>query len=79
MATEILDGATGRLKFTDFCSAGTLLSVTVKVSAFGFSAVVGVPVITPLEGVIAKPAGNEPAAIDQVNGAVPPVAANVVV
>ena len=50
-----------------------------SVSGAEFSAVVGVPAITPVEGVNDKPAGNEPAVIDQVSGGVPPAAANVAV
>ena len=76
---EMLDDATLNARFTDFCCAGTLLSATVKVSGAEFTAVVGVPAITPLAGVSDKPAGNEPALIDQVSGGVPPVAANVAV
>jgi hypothetical protein len=44
-----------------------------------FTAAVGVPLITPLEGASARPAGSEPAASDQLSGGVPPVAVNVAV
>ena len=39
---------------------------------------VGVPVIAPLAPFKLKPAGSVPLVIDQVSGAVPPLAANVV-
>jgi len=42
-----------------------------------FRRLVGVPAITPLEGVNDRPGGNEPAVIDQVSGGVPPLAVNV--
>ena len=73
---EMIAGATVIVRFTDLCCAGTLLSATAKESASEFVAAVGVPAITPLEGVNDKPAGNVPVATDQVNGAVPPVAVN---
>ena len=74
---EMLDAATLNARFADFCFAGTLLSVTVKVSGSEFTTAVGVPAIAPLEGVNDNPAGNEPAVIDQISGGVPPVAASV--
>ena len=42
------------------------------------AAVVGVPEITPVDATRLNPAGNEPALIDQVYGAVPPLACSVV-
>ena len=40
-------------------------------------ATVGVPVMTPLAALSAKPAGREPLPMDQVQGVVPPLAASV--
>src|ERR1700761_1775578 len=76
---EMLDAATLKARFTAFCCAGALLSVTAKVSGSEFTAVCGVPEMTPLEGVNDSPAGNAPAAIDQVSGGVPPLAVKVAV
>ncbi len=50
-----------------------------EVSGSEFTAVVGVPEITPVEAVNANPAGKVPAVIDQVRGAVPPLAVSVAV
>jgi hypothetical protein len=44
---------------------------------FEVPAVVGVPVILPVEAFRAKPPGSAPVAIDQVCGWVPPLAINV--
>jgi len=38
----------------------------------------GVPLITPVDGANERPAGNVPAVVAQVYGAVPPIAVNVV-
>ena len=75
----MIEGATVKVRFTDLCCAGALLSATVNVSGAAVTAVVGVPAITPLDAVRDKPAGNDPAVIDQVSGEVPPVVANVAV
>jgi hypothetical protein len=45
---------------------GVLESVTSKVSGVELIAVVGVPLITPVDAVNDKPAGNVPEASDQV-------------
>jgi len=48
------------------CAVGVLESVTSKVSGVELIAVVGVPLITPVDAVNDKPAGNVPEASDQV-------------
>ena len=77
--TEMIDGATVKVRFTDLCCAGTNAVGDRERERSRIHAVVGVPAITPVEGVKDKPAGNEPAVIDQVSGEVPPAAANVAV
>ena len=47
-------------------------SVTFTVNEYG-PAVVGVPLITPVDAFSVRPAGSEPEASAKVNGAVPPV------
>src|SRR6185295_9946362 len=59
-----------------FVAATPALS-KIRAVKFAVPAVCGVPLITPEAGTIARPAGNAPAEIDQVNGAVPPVFASV--
>jgi len=53
--------------------------VTVKVSGVALTAAVGVPLRTPVEPWSERPVGRVPLVRDQVSGAVPPVAARVVV
>ena len=56
--------------------ASDLESLTLNVSAVAFAAVVGVPLITPVEEFNAKPVGSVPEVGVHVYGVVPPVAAN---
>ena len=65
------------VKFADVVKAGWLESLTVTVSASPLTAVDGVPLIVPVEAPSDSPAGSVPLAIDQVYGAVPPLAASV--
>jgi hypothetical protein len=60
----------------DLVTVVPALPVTLKVMEVGPPAVAGVPEITPME-LSDSPAGNDPEAIDQVKGAVPPVAVRV--
>ena len=59
-----------------FVEVPLALSVTLKVKEVGPPAVVGVPLITPLE-LRVSPTGNVPEVMLQLYGAVPPVAVNV--
>jgi hypothetical protein len=61
-----------------FVAVAPLASFTVNVSA-DVVVVVGVPEMTPLEAVSESPAGSVPAVTLHVSGAVPPLAARVVV
>ena len=54
------------------------VSVTWKVTDIFDAAVAGVPVMAPVEALRERPAGNAPPTIDQLYGAMPPVAARVV-
>jgi hypothetical protein len=56
-------------------SAGVLESVTLKVTGVDVTAVVGIPPIAPVDGLIDSPAGKPVA--DQEYGVVPPVASTV--
>ena len=56
--------------------AGTLASVTLKVSAVPDAAVVGVPVIDPVDEFSVRPLDNVPEVSDQLYGVVPPEASN---
>ncbi len=60
-------------------TAGDSESVTVKamLAAGPPTAVVGVPVIAPVEAFRVRPAGNVPALTEYVYGPTPPVAASV--
>ncbi len=59
----------------DAVCGGAAASCTPTVK-FAVPAVVGVPVIAPVELFSVRPAGNDPAVIDHVYGVVPPVACN---
>ncbi len=54
-----------------------LESETLNVNGVAFAAAVGVPVIAPVDGVRANPAGRLPDTSDHVYGGVPPVAPSV--
>ena len=58
-------------------AVGVVESVTLM-EKLNDPAVVGVPLICPIEAFNERPAGNAPVLTDQVYGVVPPVAANVV-
>jgi hypothetical protein len=60
----------------DAVCAGLLLSVTVAVK-LDVPLVVAVPEIAPVDAVSVRPVGRLPDVIDQLYGAVPPVACNV--
>lgn len=62
-------------KTTSRVSAAESVTLTVKLVLI---APLVVPLMTPVEALMLSPAGKEPLAIDQVYGAVPPVALNVV-
>ena len=64
-----------RLMFA-VCADG-VESVTLKVNAVALTAVVGVPLIRPVNEFTVKPPGNVPEVSVQVYGEVPPVAVNV--
>ena len=57
-------------------TAGDSESVTCTVK-FAVPVPVGVPLMTPVEALIARPAGSVPTVIDQVSGVAPPVAVSV--
>lgn len=59
---------------SDFVWTGLLLSLTVTVK-LNFPLAVGVPAMAPLPDASLNPAGRLPDVIDQVYGAVPPLAA----
>ena len=73
MRRGVLEAAIEMLRFAVALSTGELESLTVTVNE-EVPGVVGVPLICP-ELLSASPAGREPELIDQVYGAVPPVAA----
>ena len=62
------------LPFAEAVFAGLSESVTVTVKFAAGPAVVGVPVIAPVELLRVKPAGSEPAVMANVYGPTPPVA-----
>lgn len=64
-------------RVTDLVCTGLLVSVAVKVSDVALTAVVGVPLRTPVEVLSVMPAGRVPAVKDQLYGVVPPIAVNV--
>ena len=70
-------GAIVNVRLAVFVCCGLPESFTWKVRAALFTALVGVPVMEPVEALSDRPAGSEPLMTDQVNGVVPPVAANV--
>jgi hypothetical protein len=74
----MLAGLTFNLRLTLRVCTGLPASVTVKVSGVLAAAVVGVPEITPLVALSARPAGSAPVVRAQDKGGVPPVAVSVV-
>jgi hypothetical protein len=66
-ATTILNACSSNAEFVS-------VTRTVKLNV---PATVGVPLITPVLLFKLRPAGNDPTVIDQLNGAVPPLAASV--
>jgi hypothetical protein len=76
----VIASVTGEMvrdRVTDLVCAGLLESVAVKVSAVALTAVVGVPLRTPLAAFMVRPAGRVPAVKDQLYGVVPPIAVKV--
>ena len=57
-----------------FAGLSESVTVTVKFAAGPETAVVGVPVIAPVELLSVKPVGSEPDVIAKVYGPIPPVA-----
>jgi len=72
------EALTVRVRFAELVCAGLLASVTVNVRGVEVTAVVGVPVIAPVDALNESPAGSVPEVSVQVYGAVPPVAVSVV-
>jgi hypothetical protein len=70
-------GLTAMVRFADAVCMGEPESVTLKVRDVFADGVVGVPLISPVDALSVKPAGNVPTIIDQVNGVVPPEAVSV--
>jgi hypothetical protein len=69
-------GCTVSVRLFVAVEAGDAVSVTRTVK-FEVPAVVGVPVILPVEAFRAKPPGSVPVEMDQVYGVIPPLATNV--
>ena len=69
-------GAMVRVRFTVAVCTGELESVTLKLNGVALIAVVGVPLIRPVDAVSERPAGNVPTVNCHVYGPVPPEAAS---
>ena len=68
----MLEATTVIVNVADACSAGLSESVTCTVKVFVETAV-AVPEITPVDESSDNPDGSIPLAMDQLNGAMPPV------
>ena len=75
-ADELLESMVTLSAWVAVCAVGVVESVTFTVKLY-VPACVGVPEISPLEAVRAKPGGRRPELMVQLYGVTPPVAASV--
>ena len=76
-AGEVKPGAAIMLRVSILEAVPPAVSVTLKVIEVGPPAVVGIPLMMPVEAPRDKPVGREPDVMLQVDGAVPPLTDNV--